>query len=224
MKNMRQIAFWIFLLLGGALLVSTATYNTGLPGSGAGVGRFSYWFRYTLEPHTNEVLDDGLRGLVTIEGRAPGRFLADGGRSPKYQEVNMEWMMFSGVLGGGTEGTCAVDLSKNQIVAGANRLPLERGSLRSLFGVEVNSDQSDQFLDDLQSKLEAAASGTMPRPRHHTYYFEELPTRGKLQHFALGFSVRSPVLVWGCIWLLLVITTITIKKANKSLVQTASAL
>lgn len=215
MKFARQIVFWILLLIGGAWVVAAVTYHTGLPGSGAGVGRFSYWFRYTLEPYSHEIGDDELIGMVTIEGTAPVRFMVDGGKSPEYREVSMEWAMFSGVHGGETEGTCTVDLREKQIVSGADRHPLDQSSLHSLFGLAVVSKQSDQFLDDVLSKLEAAALGTIPRPRHHTYYFEEPPTRGRLQHFAHGDAVRYPILIWVGVWLLLALATAVNKNANK---------
>jgi len=220
MKIVSQTICWTLLLLGGALVVSKVTYHTGLPGSGAGVGSFSYWFRYTLEPHSAEVLDDELIGFVKIEGKAPRRFMSRGGRSPKYEEVSMEWAMFSGVHGGKTEGTCSVDLNNKQIIDGANRIPLGQSSLRSLIGLEVHSEQSVQLLNGIHSKLEAAALGAMPRPRHHTYYFEEPLTRGRLQHFALGSSARFPVLIWAGIWLILLLAAFIIKKATRRMHST----
>lgn len=215
MNTGRQTFFWIFLLLGGAWIVSAVTCRISLPGP-HGVGRFSYSFRYTLEPDFHEALDEEMIDVVTIEGKAPGRFTVDGWKAPQYQEVSMKWMMFSGASGGETKGACWVDLSKRQIVNGAERLPLEQSTLRSLFGLKANSEPSDLFLNDLQAKLEAAASGTMPRPQHHTYSFDEPPTRGRLQHFAQGVSVQFPVLVWAGIWLFLVLATVTIKRAHKA--------
>lgn len=209
-----KISFWILLLLGGAWIVSEATYHTGLPGSGAGVGHFSYRFFYTLEPNSDATLDDKLSGYVKIQGRAPSRFMVNGGKSPVYHEVTMEWALSTHIQDGGTGGTCTIDLSEMQIVAGSERLPLEQSSLRSLFGLEITSKQSDQFLDDLQSTLEGAALGTIPPPQHHVYSFEDSATQGILQHQAIGRAVRFPVLIWTGIWILLILATVIIKKPH----------
>jgi nitrogen fixation-related uncharacterized protein len=55
-------------------------------------------------------------------------------------------------------------------------------------------------VDRIYELLQAAAEGTLPAPRHHTYYFPQ-PIHGSMQHFRLGLGISWPVYVWFGIWL-----------------------
>jgi hypothetical protein len=55
-------------------------------------------------------------------------------------------------------------------------------------------------VDRIYELLQAAAEGTLPAPRHHTYYFPQ-PIHGSMQHFRLGLGISWPVYIWLVIWL-----------------------
>ncbi|MCW1926522.1 hypothetical protein OKA05_28480 [Luteolibacter arcticus] len=225
MSVVRQIVFWVALFFAGVWVVSVVTSHSAMAGAGAGMGRFSYWFRFTLEPYPSGGGDDELMGRVIIEGRAPPRWMKFGGVSPRYREVSLEWAMFSGVRVGETGGTCSIDLTKHEIVSGADRLPLDRENLGRLFGFAVAPEESMGFLDELLGRLEECRSGTLPRPRHHTYRFDEGPIRGRLQHFASGFSLSYPELVWAGVWLFMVLgvtTGMVLRRRRSSRKQSGS--
>lgn len=213
MKIAIRIVFWVALLFLGKSVVSSVTDHTGLPGSGAGTGFFSYWFRYTLNTH----LDDGdhyVSVLISIEGKAPKRFRVGGGVSPHYEEVKFEWSVFS--PSDDSQGDATVLLNANQIQAGDKRFDLDAIGLADLLGLNFEAKQERVLVENLLAILNECATGSMPRPRHHTYYFED-PVDGRLQHFALGGpSFRTPTLIWLGLWLGLVIATVTIKRANKA--------
>jgi hypothetical protein len=76
-----------------------------------------------------------------------------------------------------------------------------------LFGAATNRISDSQHVDSIFGYFESAATGSLPRPRHHTYYLEqpEQPTRVRVQHFLVGYGVGSTVYIWLGVWLLLVV-------------------
>jgi hypothetical protein len=73
-----------------------------------------------------------------------------------------------------------------------------------LFGTATNRVSDRQHVDAVFSYFEAAAAGSLPGPRHHTYNFEK-PIRVNIQHFLLGYGVGSTAYVWFGVWLLMVL-------------------
>ena len=73
-----------------------------------------------------------------------------------------------------------------------------------LFGAQTNGIAERQHVDTVFGYFQAAADGSLPRPRHHTYYLEQ-PSRVRIQHFLLGYGVGSTVYIWLAVWLLLVV-------------------
>ena len=73
-----------------------------------------------------------------------------------------------------------------------------------LLGATNGSPAAMQSVDTIFSYIEAAGSGLLPAPRHHTYHLKR-PLFGMIQHFLLGFGVGGFVYVWMGIWLLLVV-------------------
>ena len=206
MNTAVRIALWTALLLGGAKLVSVVTFNTGLAGSGAGVGAFAYWFQCKLEPDPiYHGQDKSVGGLITIEGRAPSRFKFDGGISPAYEKVSLEWILYSGGATGRSEGQVDIDLRENRIRKDGEPLPLEPSSLARVLAID-DSPANAVFLTALFDFLTDCRSGNIPRPRHHPYSFED-PIEGQMQHFAMGPSIRYPVIIWFSIWLVLLVAT-----------------
>lgn len=68
--------------------------------------------------------------------------------------------------------------------------------------LDTTNGPPDQMrgVDRIYELLQAAAEGTLPAPRHHTYGFPE-PVNGSLQHFRIGLGISWPVFVWFGIWL-----------------------
>jgi len=66
------------------------------------------------------------------------------------------------------------------------------------------TSEATQSVDGVLDFLQAAGRGSLPAPRHHTYYFER-PVGGHIQHFLLGYGVGSFVYIWVGVWLLLVV-------------------
>ena len=206
MKIAVRIVLWTALLLGGAKVISVVTFNTGLAGSGAGIGSFSYWFRCSLEP--NSVYggqDESVGGFITIEGTAPSRFKFNGGVSPTYDKVALEWHLYSGGAAGLTEGQAEIDLLADEIRTDDKLFPLELPGLARALGID-DSPANGVFLNALFDFLRDCRSGDIPRPRHHTRRFDD-PIGGQLQHFATGASIRYPIISWFGIWLMLLVAT-----------------
>lgn len=217
MKIVRQVILWMLLLFGGWFIVSAVETVPARAGSGAGMGYYSYWFRLTLEPFPLSTRPDEIIGQLGIEGKAPSRWMKDGGVAPRYQSVEIDWSMFS--LDGGygeSSGRCSIDLATNEIVSDSGRRPLSRENLQGLLGMEKASEQAIGFLDEVMAKLEACRSGTLPRPRHHTYYSEAAPARMRLQHFASGISLPYPELNWTGLWFLCLLGVGTAKWMNQA--------
>lgn len=61
-----------------------------------------------------------------------------------------------------------------------------------------------QHVDTIFGYFEAASGGSLPRPRHHTYYLEQ-PVHVRVQHFLLGYGVGSAVYIWLIVWLAFVV-------------------
>jgi hypothetical protein len=73
-----------------------------------------------------------------------------------------------------------------------------------LFGAATNRVTDRHHLDAVFGCFQAAADGSLPRPRHHTYYLEQA-SRVRIQHFLLGYGVGSTVYIWSAVWLFLVV-------------------
>ncbi len=73
-----------------------------------------------------------------------------------------------------------------------------------LLGTVTNRIRASQHVDTVFGYFQAAADGSLPRPRHHSYYVEQ-PSRVRIQHFLLGYGVGSTVYIWLAVWLFLVV-------------------
>lgn len=212
MHHIRQFAFWALLLFGGAWVVDGATFTLTMSGAGHGVGLFFYRFVYSL--YIFDELPDDIAGLIVIKGQTPSRFQWDGSHSPEYEEVHITWDFQIGTGRRATTGACFINLSRNEIALGDDHIPLDVSGLRRLFDLDPSPANEDKLVAKLLSILSACQSGTLPRPRHHSYHFEENFIRGRLQHGAGGRAIRYPILVWVGIWLVLLLKS-AFTKANR---------
>ena len=73
-----------------------------------------------------------------------------------------------------------------------------------LFGAATSRITDTQHVDTVLGYFQAAAGGSLPGPRHHSYYLEK-PSHVRIQHFLLGYGVGSTVYIWLAVWLLLVV-------------------
>lgn len=63
-----------------------------------------------------------------------------------------------------------------------------------LYGASINQISNRQHVDAIFDYFKAAADGSLPRPRHHTYY-QDQPIRARVQHFLVGYGVGSTVYI-----------------------------
>lgn len=203
MHHIRQFAFWALLLFGGAWVVEYSTYTLTMSGAGRGVGFFFYRFVYSL--YISDELPDDIAGIIVIEGQAPSRFQWDGSHSPEYEGVHITWDFQIGTGRRATTGACFINLSRNEIALGDDNFALNASGLRRLFDLDPSPANEDKLVAKLLSILSACQSGTLPRPRHHSYHFQENFIRGRLQHGAGGWAIRYPILVWVGIWFVLLL-------------------
>ena len=200
---------WAALLLGGAKVVSIVTFHTGLGGAGAGVGLFSYRFRCTLSPEPN-FNEETVGGMLIIEGRAPKRFRLFGGTSPAYEAVSMGWWLNAGVTSGESEGRANLNLVNDKIEVSGRSSPLDASNLKEILRLS-DSQPNNEFISNLLNFLSECRSGELPRPRHHTRQLDK-PIKGYMQHFAIGYSIRYPILCWVGLWLIILAVFYTSKR------------
>ena len=123
--------------------------------------------------------------------RQPSRF--------RYSRLEVEWREES------TERRATVSLPAFTYRTDSASGPFTRDVLASwLNGGATNKIFDRQRADTIFGYFEAAAGGSLPRPRHHTYYFEQ-PIRVRVQHFLFGYGVGSTVYIWFVVWLLSVV-------------------
>jgi hypothetical protein len=118
-----------------------------------------------------------------------------------YSALSLTWS------GASSKGTGTVRLPSFEFVSGNSTNVLTREVLTTwLVGDSDRSASTDSArrVDVVFDYLQAAASGSLPLPRHHIYYFEQ-PVRVMLQHFRLGYGVGGLVYFWFVIWLVLVV-------------------
>lgn len=195
MKRFGKFGLWLAVLLLVLSGISTATYHTGLPGSGIGTGVFSYWFRAHFDIDLDyDEFESSTVGSITIEGSAPPRLMAWGHASPKYRAVEIDWY-----LSQKSEGKAAVDLNASLITGPRNSVPLDAQNLATLFEITDPVEQDDLLFANLLEFLETAKEGKLPRPNHHGYLLP-LPFPGRMKHFATGVSLRPVELLWVISW------------------------
>lgn len=188
---------WLAVLLLVLFGISTVTYHTGLPGSGAGTGVFSYWFRaqFHIDPDYDD-FESSASGTITIEGSAPPRFMAWGHASPKYRSVEIDWFLWREEE---SVGEAVVDLDASLITGSGDSAPLDARSLATLFEITDPVEQDDLLFAKMLEFLDAAKEGKLPRPNHHGHSLPE-PFPGRMQHFASGVSLRPLGLLWVICW------------------------
>jgi hypothetical protein len=71
---------------------------------------------------------------------------------------------------------------------------------RWLYGPTTNQISDTQHVGRIFQYFEAAATGSLPPPRHHTYFIKE-PGYVQIHHYLLGYGVGSTVYVWLTAWL-----------------------
>jgi hypothetical protein len=62
------------------------------------------------------------------------------------------------------------------------------------------SETAKQQVDAIFNYIRAAGSGSLPPPRHHSYYFED-PLDVHIKHYDYGWSFPKQTLVWYVAWL-----------------------
>ena len=118
-----------------------------------------------------------------------------------YTKIEVTWSEWMGNSSANHQATVSLpDFSYESDNAGG---PFTRAVLANwLYGTTTNF-QASNSVDVIFGYFEAAARGTLPPPRHHTYYFED-PIQAHFVHFLLGFGVGWTVYVWLLVWLVLV--------------------
>ena len=167
-----------------------------MAGSGVGTGVFSYWFRarFYLWPE-DDVSNDLLVGSISVEGSADRRFALWGHRSPRYQQVSIDWSLTHAQQSG--EGQVVANLREMQLYHKNEVRTLDLNSLSTLFG--VGGEPESKAVAELYAFLECARDGLLPLPSHHGHSFSD-PLPGRMQHFASGPSIRPFELAWVIAW------------------------
>ncbi len=117
-----------------------------------------------------------------------------------YERLQLEWH------GESSEGTATVNLPSLMYDSSGRTGVLSPATLTEWLVAHTKSEAPTGEVKRVQSIFDyivAAGCGSLPAPRHHTYYFEQ-PVRGHIQHFLLGFGVSGLVYIWCVVWLLLV--------------------
>ena len=114
-----------------------------------------------------------------------------------YTSLEVEWREES------TDRHATVSLPGLTYRAGDSSGAFTRDVLAGWLHGSTNWASGRQHVDAIFGYFESAARGSLPPPRHHTYYLEQ-PIRVQIHHFLLGYGVGSTVYIWLVVWLLLV--------------------
>ncbi len=107
--------------------------------------------------------------------------------------------------GDSSERHATVSLPDFTYSSGGVSAPFTRDVLAGwLLDAETNQAAARLHADALFGFFQAAADGSLPPPRHHSYRFEQ-PTHVRIQHFQLGYGVGSTVYIWVIVWLFCVV-------------------
>jgi len=195
-RRIRQFAVWLSALVVVLLLIHFVTFSLAWAGSGAGTGVFSYQFRARFQ--LDHKSDNGRTtlGSVNVEGRVEPRFKVWGHKSPRYHEVQVDWLLFGDEA---SEGKAVVDLDSMLIAHDGHVVPVTADSICSVIGVPHPSDDEEAIITVLVRFIQSAREGTLPVPNHHGHSLPE-PLPGRMQHFALGHAIRPLELHWVVTW------------------------
>ena len=108
-------------------------------------------------------------------------------------------------LQGGSNETLAVKLPSMEYSSAGTTGVLTKELLNSwLTGRPVSGDGTcDEDVEVVFQYIQAAANGTLPRPRHHNYQLRGA-IRGSMQHGLAGFQLPLlPMLGWFLVWSML---------------------
>ncbi len=193
-RRIRNFAAWLVVLIGGLLVIHVLTFSLAWSGSGAGTGIFSYKFRARFHPDYETENGRSIFGSVNVEGSVEPRFKVWGHMSPRYREVEIEWLIFDDSE---SAGKAVVDLDQMQIDQDGYAVPLTPDDIGKLIG--LNDPNSNAVVTALLQFLHSAREGTLPVPNHHGHSLPE-PLPGRIHHFAIGPAIRPLGLVWVLMW------------------------
>ena len=157
---------------------------------------FNAWFD-SVRPETDHVW------FVTLKGETPltWKWLITS-RLP-YQRMNVYWERWDDEKT--DRGSLTVKLPSMEYSSAGTTGVLSQALLSSwLTGHPVpEGGKSNQDVEAVFHCIQAAANGTLPRPRHHTYSPSD-GGRHRMQHFLDGLQFPLlPILGWIVVWYLL---------------------
>lgn len=192
--RLTQFGKWLSVFVIGLVCIFVLTSTMPGGGSGAGTGRFSYWFGafFHVEPEASS----NNFGSLRVEGNAAPRFLLWGNVSPAYKAVELEWEMFQVHE---HKGRATLDLDQMTMVVGNKTTDIDEKSLSALIGFPTANPHDAEQVATLLRFLHAAGDGTLPPPNHHGHELSE-PLPGHMQHFASGIFIPALQLFWIIGW------------------------
>lgn len=115
----------------------------------------------------------------------------------RYETLDLNW------IGGETKGEATLSLPSMSFQSPGATGVLTRELLAEwLVGKGNRSAAQMGHIETIWGYLKAATDGTLPPPRHHTYYSEQVePVSYQLTHFCLGYGVSSYTYLWALVWL-----------------------
>lgn len=172
---------WVLLFPGGIILLQFVLWLFTSRGSIDDFGRFHGVLTASLADKNN-------CSSLTINGQTLPEWKVERPSNFTYSDLDFEWIEWPSEIT--HKGT--LHLSRMTLVTSSGTVKLDHDWLLQRVEDEYTATA---YLDFLMS----ARDGTLPRPRHHTYYPEGM-IEGRLSHFSLGFCLSRKVLWWGVMW------------------------
>lgn len=189
---------WFTLLFIGLFLIHVFTTPMSISGSGAGTGIFAYLFQAHFLLDNQLANGHSILGSINIEGRSESRFQLWGQMSPRYNELQMDWLIYGEKR---SEGQAVIDLEQMVLQQDGRKVPLTHDSISRLIDVTNSSGGSNPVVNGLMDFFLAAHDGTLPSPRHHSHSLPG-PLSGRISHFAHGPMIRPLEFIWIIAWVI----------------------
>lgn len=177
--------------VGAAFLWDLTHHRYDTPDTGAYYGHVTATFDSVADPFYQ----------LRFRGETPARWRWSYPTNFAYDRLQIEW------YGESRDGTATVSVPSLVYESSGATGHLSQATLNEwLLGSASGSTHTAELqrVRAIFDYIQAAGHGSLPAPRHHTYYFKQ-PVRAQIQHFVLGLGVPGLVYIWFVVWLFLVV-------------------
>ena len=179
LRGRKKAVGWLCLLPLGILFLPTLIGHH--PYDDRGVGSFGGFVSGRFG-----VLDEFVS--MNFEGRSSSEWRWSRPSNYRYSELEFEW------YSRGQSGDGSLDLSDMMLDTSSGPIAIDKKWFMQL-------PCDEELAEEFMAVLIAARDGSLPRPRHHNYYFEA-PLDGRLSHWSLGFRLPYESFSWAVLWTL----------------------